>query len=110
MTGKYSVILSPAAAADLFEIHEYISAHDAPAKADYVIGKIEDAVLGLERFPARGAITKELLALGIRNYRETYFKPYRIVYEVSGKQVHIYLIADGRRDMQTLLQRRLLLR
>ena len=51
---------------------------------------------------------KELLALGIREYHEIFFKPYRIIYRVIDKNVHILLIADGRRDMQTLLQRRLL--
>jgi toxin ParE1/3/4 len=46
--------------------------------------------------------------LGIREYREVFFKPYRIIYRVVEKNVYIFLIADGRRDMQTLLQRRLL--
>jgi len=49
-----------------------------------------------------------LLALGIREYRQTFFKPYRIIYRVAGKRVYVYLIADGRRDMQTLLARRML--
>lgn len=31
-----------------------------------------------------------------------------MIYRVIGRQVFIYLIADGRRDMQALLQRRLL--
>jgi toxin ParE1/3/4 len=48
------------------------------------------------------------VALGIREYRETFFKPYRIVYHVEGARVFISLIADGRRDMQSLLARRLL--
>jgi toxin ParE1/3/4 len=55
-----------------------------------------------------GAYPKELLALGIREYREIFFKPYRVIYRVLGNVVHVFLIADGRRDMQTLLQRRLL--
>ena len=41
--------------------------------------------------------------MGIRQ-----FKPYRIVYQVLGETVYVMLIADGRRDMQALLQRRLL--
>jgi len=48
------------------------------------------------------------LDLGIRDYRQTWFKPYRVVYRVLERRVVIYLIADGRRDMQALLQRRLL--
>ena len=62
----------------------------------------------LKRFPERGPQPAELLALGIREYRETFFKPYRVVYRVEDKQVIVYLIADGRRDMQSLLARRLL--
>ena len=62
----------------------------------------------LERFPERGRHPAELLTLGIREYRETFFKPYRIIYYVDGKRVYVALIADGRRDMQALLERRLL--
>jgi toxin ParE1/3/4 len=58
--------------------------------------------------PERGDYPKELLALGIREYRQTSLKPYRVIYRVAGSQVIIYLIADGRRDMQSVLTRRLL--
>ena len=46
--------------------------------------------------------------MGIREFREVFFKPYRIIYKVVGKNVYVLLIADGRCDLQTLLQRRLL--
>jgi len=62
----------------------------------------------LATFSERGSHPRELLALGIREYRETCFKPYRVIYRIIGKRVFVYLIADGRRDMQTLLERRLL--
>jgi toxin ParE1/3/4 len=62
----------------------------------------------LSRFPERGSYPKELIALGIKEYRQTFFKPYRVIYRVVGSRVIIYLIADGRRDMQSLLARRLL--
>jgi len=48
------------------------------------------------------------LKIGIQEYREMFFKPYRIIYRVMDKNVYILLIVDGRRDMQSLLQRRLL--
>ena len=56
----------------------------------------------------RGSYPKELSALGILEYRDVFYKPYRIIHSVSGKRVYIYLIADGRRDFQILLARRLL--
>ena len=105
---RFEVLLTADAAGDLDEIVEWIAAHDAPAKAGHVLDRIEAAISGLSRFPARGSHPRELLALGIRDYRETLFKPYRIIYRVSGRRVFVYLIADGRRDLQTLLARRLL--
>ena len=58
--------------------------------------------------PLRGAIPKELRSLGIHEYRQVFFKPYRVVYRVLNDRVVIYLITDGRRNMQSLLARRLL--
>jgi toxin ParE1/3/4 len=105
---RLGVLLTADAVRDLEEIHGYIAEHDAPAKADYVLDRIEDVVETLSTFPERGAYPREFLALGIREYRETRFKPYRVIYRIIGKRVYIYMIADGRRDMQTLLERRLL--
>ncbi|MBA2674183.1 type II toxin-antitoxin system RelE/ParE family toxin [Ramlibacter sp.] len=108
MSSSYEVVLTEDAAQDLQELYDYIAEHDAPAKADHVLERIEAALEGLARMPQRGAHTKELLAVGMREYRETYFKPYRIVYRVIDRRVYVYLIVDGRRDMQTLLQKRVL--
>ena len=47
-------------------------------------------------------------SVGIQDYRQVFFKPYRLIYRLHGKQVVVYLIADGRRDMPALLARRLL--
>ncbi len=66
------------------------------------------AVEGLASFPERGSYPKELLALGVKEYRQVFFKPYRMIYRVVDKRVYVYVIADGRRDMQSLLARRLL--
>jgi toxin ParE1/3/4 len=104
----FEVLLTADAVRDLEEIAGWIAEHDAPARAERVLERIYAAIAGLARFPARGAHPRELLALGIREYRETFFMPYRVIYRVEGKRVYVYLIADGRRDMQTLLAQRLL--
>ncbi len=104
----FAVFLTDDAARDLDELYDYIAVHDALQKAAYVLGQIERAFSRLSKFPQRGGHPKELLTLGILEYREIFFKPYRIIYRIMGKNVYVLLIADGRRDMQTLLQRRLL--
>jgi len=104
----FVVFLTAAAARDLEELYRYIAQHDAPGKAEHVLTSIEKVFGSLSESPDRGAHPKELLALGIREYREIFFKPYRVIYRVLGDVVHVFLIVDGRRDMQMLLQRRLL--
>ena len=104
----FAVLLTKDAARDLNELYDYITVHDSPGKADYVLKKIEKTFSALSEFPERGIYPKELLKLGIREYREIFFKPYRIIYRIMDKAVYVLLIVDGRRDLQTLLQRRLL--
>lgn len=104
----YRVFLTEDTIRDLEDIDDYISQHDSPENADYVLNKIETAIHKLADFPDRGAYPKELSSLGIKEYREVFFKPYRIIYRVIDSKIYIYVIADGRRDMQTLLSRRLL--
>ncbi len=105
---RYKVLLTEGAERDLEEIHSYIAEYDSPSSADYVLDGLTEVADGLSTFPERGSHPQELLALGIREYRQSLFKPYRVIYRVIGKQVIIYVIADGRRDMQSLLLRRLL--
>ena len=106
--GLFKVFLTKDAATDLNELYEYILINDSPSKADYVLEQIEKNFLALSEFPERGVYPKELLKLGIKEYREIFFKPYRIIYRIIDKNIYVLLIADGRRDMQSLLQRRLL--
>ncbi len=61
----------------------------------------------LTEFPERGSHPRELAALGIRDYRQTAFRPYRVIHRVLGSHVVIYLMVDGRRDLQSVLARRL---
>ena len=103
-----AVIVTDDAARDLEDLCDYINGHDVPAKVDHVLEQFEKAFASLSENPHRGAYPKELRAIGIKEYREIFFKPYRIIYRVMDQKVYILLIADGRRDMQTLLQRRLL--
>ena len=107
-SAKFEVLLTEGAEQDLEAIHDYISEFDCVASANYVLDELMDVVESLTKFQERGSYQKELVGLGIKEYRQTFFKPYRVIYRVTGSQVIIYLVADGRRDMQTVLARRLL--
>jgi toxin ParE1/3/4 len=103
-----SVLLTEDAAGDLRDIYTYVAEHDSPKKAEYVLDRIEKKFINLADQLKQGGFVKELLNLGIRDFREIFFKPYRIIYRINSDKIYVYLIADGRRDMQTLLQRRIL--
>lgn len=105
---KFEVLLTKGAEQDLESIYDYISEFDCVDNANHVLDKLMGAVENLSKFPARGSHPNELVSLGIKEYRQTFFKPYRVIYRVTGSQVIIYLIADGRRNMQSVLARRLL--
>lgn len=105
---NYFVRWSADAERDLEDIADYIAANDSLERAQYVIDKIMTAVGLLTTLPDKGNYPKELEAFGNREYRQIFFKPYRLIYQVAGKYVTVMLVADGRRDMPTLLAKRLL--
>lgn len=86
----------------------YIAKFDSPKNADYVLERLLELMEGLAISPDRGTQPRELRSLGIQEHRQVFFKPYQAIYRVLDKKVVIYAIADGRRDMQSLLSRRLL--
>ena len=76
--------------------------------ADHVLERLPQATEALRTFPDRGSCPRELRSLGISEYHQTFFKPYRLIYRIHAWYVIVYVIADSRRDMQSLLARRLL--
>ncbi len=105
---RYEVLLTEGAEQDLEDLYDYIAEFDCAANANRVLDRLLEVAQSLAQFPERGTYPRELLELGIRDYRQTSFKPYRIIYRVLDLKVYIHLIVDGRRDMQSLLSRRLL--
>ena len=104
----YGVRITAAAQRDLREIVRLIAEHDSLRAAEHVLAKLQSECSNLQLQPERGAFPPELLALGIKRYRQVYFKPYRVIYRVQDDDVAVMLIVDGRRNLKTLLERRLL--
>ena len=102
------VMLTSDAMADIDDLYDYICEHDLPARAVHVREALISLIESLATAAERGTYPKELADLGIREYREVFFKPYRVIFRVAPKHVYVYLVSDGRRDMLKLLERRLL--
>jgi toxin ParE1/3/4 len=102
------VILAPCAVRDVEEIVQYMRARDSAEAARHVLDGLEHVISSLSALPSRGACVKELEALGIKSFRELYYKSFRVIYEVETDEVHVFCVADGRRDMVSLLEKRIL--
>jgi len=105
---KHRVSLVEAAERDLYGLHFYVESNDSAEHADALLDRLERAVASLAKMPERGHFPPELERIGIREYREIHFKPYRILYAIHGDTVIVHCVLDGRRDMQSLLEHRLL--
>jgi toxin ParE1/3/4 len=105
---KYEVFVTEKAEADLDEIVEHVEFHDSTERADYLYEKIKQTILKLEILPGRGRVVPELREIGVTEYREILYKPYRILYFTSDKRVFVHGVFDGRRGIEELLSRRLL--
>ena len=105
---KYKVHIILDAEEDLFEIYKYVYLNDSEDKADLLYSKLKEVCNSLENYAERGHVVGELSELGISDFQELHFKPYRIIYQLIDDTVYIHCILDGRRDMQRLLQERLI--
>ncbi len=105
---KFAVVLTEGAAQDLEAIHGYLSEAEGRAQAQRLLDALLAAAATLSTLPERGSIPKELIGLGITEYRQVMLNRYRLIYRTTGAEVIIHVIADGRRDMQSSLMNRLL--
>ncbi len=99
--------MTAAAKRDLEEIHGWVAQYDSPAKANYVLDRLLAAGNSIATLPGRGSRPSELPP-GLKvDYRQVFFKPYRVIYKVTRTEIVIHVIADGRRNLQSLLLQRL---
>lgn len=104
----YTVYLVIDAERDLLDIYRYVARHDSTEKAARLLENLEKTIMKLEALPLRGHHPPELERIGILEFREVFFKPYRIIYQVINKDVYVHCVLDGRRELQEILQQRIL--
>lgn len=103
----YEVMLLENASKDLEAIFSYLLHSTGNIKAIQEIELLEDACDSLSDNPERGSVPHELEKIGAFEYRQIIFKSYRIIYQIVEKNVFIYGIIHGRRDVKEILRQRL---
>jgi toxin ParE1/3/4 len=105
---KYDVIFDHDAEDDLFDIYAFVATNDSVEKADRLLVALRRTCLKLRKLPLRGNIPTELFEIGVTEFRELHYKPYRVIYSLESTTIYVHCVLDGRRDIQTILQERLL--
>lgn len=105
---KYKIRITEEAEKDILDIYYYVARTDSEESATRLIDHLEKVCISLADLPARGHIPPELKDIAVKDYLEIHFKPYRIIYQIIDKSIYVHCIVDGRRDMQSLLEHRMI--
>ena len=103
---RYNVFFDRSAEDDLYDIYTYVAINDSVEHADKLFIALRKSCYRLKTLPLRGHIPSELFKVGVVEFREISFKPYRIFYSIEKNNVFVHCILDARRDIQTILQER----
>ncbi|MCD6397174.1 MAG: type II toxin-antitoxin system RelE/ParE family toxin [Spirochaetaceae bacterium] len=104
------IYYSEGAEDDLFDIYVYSDKVYSTERAETTLKLIKQKVEKLKAFPEMGNYPPELERICLYNFREIHSNPYRIIYEVMDNIIYIHCILDGRRDIVTILQERVIKR
>ena len=107
MKKAYEVIWAETAEKDLIGIIDYIFT-DSPSMAYEKFKEIRKRASSLNNYPERGRVVPELKEQGIIQYRELIIPPWRIIYRIAEKSVHVLSVLDSRRNVEDLLLNRLI--
>ena len=109
MVKKYFVKWTAPAREDVNEIIDYISITN-PNYAVKILEKIEQHIKQLDMFPERYRIVPELEMYGYLLYRELIIDYWRVIYKVENDIIYIMLVIDGRRNLENLIIKKIILR
>lgn len=105
---SFRVVFLRSAEHDLKELRAYILRNFGKDIWQASYGKIKDTVNTLATFPLEGKIPEEIECLNLTQFRQVLSGMNRIVYEVRQETIYIHIVCDTRKDMRSLLTRRLL--
>ncbi len=107
-SAKLKVVILESAEQDLKELKAYVIKNFSLKTWQSTFGKIQDAISNLQHFPQTGNIPDEIEKLNLTQYHQVLSGMNRIIYEVRQDVVYVHVVVDARRDMISLLTRRLL--
>ena len=105
---KYAVVILKSAEHDLQDLRGYLLKQFGRTAWLESYATIKAAIDNLQVFPFSGSVPEALEKINLTQYRQVIAGKNRIIYELRQNTVYVHIVADCRRDMQTLLTQRLL--
>jgi len=102
------VVILNSAKLDLKELRDYVIARFSRSVWLETSESLKSTMLMLAGSPQAGSVPVEIEMLNLNEYRQVVSGMNRVIYEIRQDVVFIHAIVDVRRDMISLLTRRLL--
>jgi len=104
---RYEVLLLESAITDLEMIYHYLKQRVSREIAVKEIKGLKAACASLSENPGRGSVPHELERINTLEYRQIISEPFRIIYQIVEKNVFVYGILHGKRNIQDIFRQRL---
>jgi toxin ParE1/3/4 len=104
---RYEVLLLESAVKDLEGIYQFLKQRTSREAAFKEIEALEAACASLSENPGRGGPPDELERINTLEYRQIVSNPFRIIYQVVEKNVFVFGIIHGKRNIGDILRKRL---
>lgn len=107
---SFSVVFLKSAEQDIKELREYVVKRFGNKTWQATLDKLRESVRTIQTQPHAGTLPEELRALNPGQYRQIISGMNRMIYEIRQQTIYIHIVCDNRRDLQGLLNRRMLRR
>lgn len=102
------VVLLESAESDLKDLRSYVIKNFGKENWKASYNKIKESIRVIQSYPDSGRIPDELVSLQLVQYRQVISGMNRIIYEVRGDVAFIHIICDSRKEVRSLLMKRIL--
>ncbi|WP_168788225.1 type II toxin-antitoxin system RelE/ParE family toxin [Paraburkholderia aromaticivorans] len=104
----FKLLILEEAQEDMKDLRRYILRSFGAETWNQTSSQLAVTFQNIKQIPQSGYVPTELSDFGGLNFREALSGQNRVIYEVRGDTIYIHVVTDTRRDLRTLLQKRLL--
>lgn len=105
---SFSVVFLKSAEQDIKELNHYVTRRFGIETWQSTLNSLKESIHTLQTHPQAGKVPDELRAINPGQYRQIISGMNRIIYEIRQETIYIHIVCDNRRDLQGLLNRRMM--